>query len=216
MKNTLLLVFALISAIFFSNEAYSKKSYIPYVGTESWNSIELSCELSEVIDIEYEFESRFELDYEKDTKHINNFGLSYKPLFFLKLDGVFRIKHKNTIPSVELITQANFKYEINPLEFQYRLRFQYKFKDYERIWRQRIKAEYKFLEDFSLELASEMFLNVYSSNFSKFEENRSTLSLGYEISKTFEVSAGFMYYTEFNVKKPKEARVYQLGLGINI
>lgn len=195
---------------------FAKKDYVPYVGNESWNSLELNYKLNKFISLEYESEARIELDYEKNIKLLNTVGFGYNILKFYKFESFIRVRHKNSIPSLEYLIQGTSKYSLNNFDFKHRIRFQYKAKDVERIWRNKLELSYNFLEKFKSGINSEAFLNVYSSNYSKFESFRHSIYLEYFISNKVSIETALMYEDEFNTKKPKDARIILLGLSFEL
>jgi hypothetical protein len=204
-----------LSILFSFESLFAKKVYIPYVGSESWNSIELSYNINRWIGIEFENESRFELDHEKSTKILNTIGISTKPLTFMKMDGLFRVRHKNSVPSIEFLIQETSKFSISNVDFKHRLRFQYKMKDYERIWRNKFEINYEIIDNLTVGLSTESFYYLYSIDFGKFQEMRHEIFLEKGITKNIKVVLGFLYEIEFNIKKPKDARIYNIGLGFS-
>jgi hypothetical protein len=196
------------------DNAYSKKKYIPYVGNEIWNSAQIDYQASKKLSINYEFESRTELDYEKNQKFLNTFGIGYKVIPGIEINGLIRVRHKNSIPSFEYMLQETSKFSINKIEIKHRLRFQYKMKDFERILRNKFEVNYKLFDNFQIGINSESFLYLYHIDFSKFQEMRNSVFCEFSLSKMISIESGFMYETEFNVKKPKDARIYFLGLSL--
>lgn len=210
------LFFSVFLFFLFSVSLFAKKEYVPYVGNETWNSLELNYKLNKFISIEYESEARIELDYEKNIKLLNTVGVGYNILKFYKLESFIRVRHKNSIPSVEYLIQGTVKYSFSNLDFKHRLRFQYKAKDVERIWRNKLELSYNFLEKFKSGINSEAFLNVYTSNYSKIESFRHSIFLEYSLSDKVSIETAFMYENEFNTKKPKDARIYLIGLSFEL
>ncbi len=201
------IVFAILSA---SIKSYAK--YVPYNELESWNSINLKYNFLKKFKLSYEGEARYELDYEKEKTYLNSLTFGYEFLNNVEVELSYRIKHKDLIPRNEYFVALNYAIDIRDFELDYRFMYQYKEKNYETYLRNKFKLEYDFSKKFSTSLYNETFYNFTNLEFGEFEESRTGIAIEYEFIKDFEFELGFVYLSEFNVKKPKLARLIKTGL----
>ena len=171
------------------------------------------------------FDLEEQLRYDKDISRLNvtltEGSILYDLTKRIRLKSTFRYFFDPYSHNYYRLS-GDFSYDLSiknfPLDFDYRLRFQYVCEEHtresENYFRNKISADYNLsrLVDPFIEFESYFRL----SHVNKFTTNRYIVGLVWRISKNIDLETFFMYEDEFGEMNPEINKVYGIGLSYDL
>jgi hypothetical protein len=185
--------------------------------TELWTGFSIDIPIIENFSIEPAEELRFDEGITKLKSAISEISLKYKFNKYFKILTTYRLYIKPELPNHALYFSGFFNYDIEPLEFKYKLTYKKKFEEEnntEEHLRNKITIEYepaKWIKPF---LAYELFYRLNYKKGDRFDNYRFYLGCILKINKDHEIKLYYMHEEEINMKNPKRANI--IGVFYNI
>lgn len=155
-------------------------------------------------------------------QNYSDLSLDYKISKYFNLSAGYRMILKNHMFNVNEVNNRfyldlNGNYDFDFVEFSIRSKFQYTQSGQEddisvgseNCFRNRFKAKFKLVEDFSLSTGYEMLL-IISPSATLINENRLSIDFGYRINKKHALSLGYVLRNYIQVEDPLNVHVLSL------
>lgn len=183
--------------------------------TEAWTGAGLEYDISKKLEAALDYENRVQTDGGKSATNLYDFGLSYDLTKQLESGFVMRFKDKPSGMLYEFKPYVSYKYKFSDFAVKTRIMYENEFQNGnspDHYFRFRTGLSYNISKKLEAEVKTEYFYHFSYDRGDRFNKNRSTVELSYEIAKPLEISAFWMYQNEMNERKMQDSRVWGLHL----
>lgn len=210
-------IFLLLLLIPLSGNLLSKNNN-PKYDNELWSFLSIDIELVKHLEFNYENEFRINKNISEFQQDIQNFGLSYDITKFWDAGIISRFRFREDVTEYDLIAQSSVNFDIKPVEFDFRLRFQKKFLEEgfeEDYLREKLSIRYQDFKDFEPFINGELFYKVNGAYSGQFEKMRLYAGLNFDLPDKQEITLQYIYEHEFDVPKPLRSNILSVGYKVS-